>query len=252
MKLKFNVNSQISMKNACIDFGNTRIKIGLFEKNELTDVFRLSTIDETLALLHSKSVRNIIVSSVTISLADIKSKLDFVNKIVFLDHEIPLPIKNNYSTPTTLGYDRLAASVGANARFPNENCLIIDLGTAIKYDLVTDQNTFEGGIISPGREMRFKALHTFTKKLPLLNSLEIPELVGHSTETCMTSGVMNGIVAELNGIIEEYKKNLKINIIICGGDAPHFETRIKYPTFAAPNLVLEGLNRILQYNVIEF
>ena len=99
--------------------------------------------------------------------------------------------------------------------------------------------------------MRFNALHTFTKKLPLLDTVEIPELIGQSTETCMSSGVMNGIAAEINGIIDEYLKKLKLRVLICGGDAPYFETKIKYPTFATPNLVLEGLNRILQYNVTE-
>jgi type III pantothenate kinase len=150
-----------------------------------------------------------------------------------------------------LGYDRIAAGVGANLRYPSQNCLVIDIGTAIKYDLVSAENAFEGGIISPGRRMRFNALHTFTKKLPLLDTVEIPELIGHSTESCMKSGVMKGITAEINGIIDEYLKKLKLTVLICGGDAPYFETKIKYPTFAAPNLVLEGLNRILQYNVTE-
>jgi type III pantothenate kinase len=239
------------MKNASIDFGNTRIKIGLFINNSLLKIFRVTTLPEAAELLKANSVENAIVSSVTLSIADISKELKFLNSLLFLDFKTPLPIKNNYSTPETLGYDRIAAAVGANLRFPDQNCLIIDIGTAIKYDLVSYQNTFEGGIISPGRRMRFNALHTFTKKLPLLDTVETPELIGQSTETCMTSGVMNGIVAEINGIIDEYIKKLNLTVLICGGDAPYFETKIKYPTFAAPNLVLEGLNRILQYNVTE-
>lgn len=239
------------MTNASIDFGNTRIKIGLFKNQELLDVFRVGTLSETAELLKVKSVQNAIVSSVTVSNTEISQELGFLQSLLFLDYSTPLPIKNNYATPKTLGYDRIAAAVGANLRYPNQNCLIIDIGTAIKYDLVSAENAFEGGIISPGRRMRFNALHTFTKKLPLLDTVEIPELVGHSTETCMSSGVMNGIAAEINGIIDEYIKKLNLRVLICGGDAPYFETKIKYPTFAAPNLVLEGLNRILQYNVTE-
>ncbi|MCP9764461.1 type III pantothenate kinase [Lacihabitans soyangensis] len=239
------------MTNASIDFGNTRIKIGLFNNDSLLEIFRVATLSETAELLKANSVQNAIVSSVTLSNSEISENLNFLKSLIFLDYNTPLPIKNNYATPKTLGYDRIAAAVGANLRYPSQNCLIIDIGTAIKYDLVSDQNAFEGGIISPGRRMRFNALHTFTKKLPLLDNFEIPELVGHSTESCMSSGVMNGIAAEINGIIDEYLKKLNLRVLICGGDAPYFETKIKYPTFAAPNLVLEGLNRILQYNVTE-
>lgn len=239
------------MTNASIDFGNTRIKIGLFRNDSLLEIFRVATLSETAEFLKVNSVQNAIVSSVTLSNSEISENLNFLKSLIFLDYNTPLPIKNNYATPKTLGYDRIAAAVGANLRYPNQNCLIIDIGTAIKYDFVSDQNAFEGGIISLGRRMRFNALHTFTKKLPLLDTVEIPELIGQSTETCMSSGVMNGITAEINGIIDEYLKKLKLRVLICGGDAPYFETKIKYPTFATPNLVLEGLNRILQYNVTE-
>jgi type III pantothenate kinase len=237
------------MTNASIDFGNTRIKIGLFNKDSLLEIFRVETVSETAELLMANSVENAIISSVTHSNFEISKKLNFLKSLIFLDYNTPLPIKNTYTTPKTLGYDRIAAAVGANLRYPHQNCLIIDIGTAIKYDLVSDQNTFEGGMISPGRRMRFKALHTFTKKLPLLDSTVVPDLVGISTKSCIESGVMNGIVAEINGIIEEHIKKLKITILICGGDAPYFETRIKYPNFVFQNLVLEGLNRILHYNV---
>lgn len=237
------------MTNASVDFGNTRVKIGIFENQKLLDVFRIGTLAETAELLKSYPVENAIVSSVTMPSIEISKELKMLKSLLFLNSNTPLPIKNNYSTPITLGYDRIAAAVGANHRFPNQNCLIIDIGTTIKYDLVTAQNTFEGGIISPGKQMRFKALHTFTKKLPLLTSETIPDLIGNSTESCIQSGVMNGIVAEINGIIEKYVKKQSVKVIICGGDASNFESQINYPTFAAPNLVLEGLNRILYYNV---
>jgi type III pantothenate kinase len=237
------------MKNACIDFGNTRIKIGLFENQKLIAVDRFSNLEEVVTYLIQKKADHAIVSSVTLDQDAIKTALQFLKSLVFLNHQTPLPIRNDYATPETLGYDRLAAAIGAQVHFPEENCLVLDLGTAIKYDLILADGIFKGGIISPGKRMRFNALHTFTKKLPLLDSDEYPELVGDSTESCMQSGVINGLIAEINGIIEEYLKIYKLTLIICGGDAPFFESKIKYPTFAAPNLVLEGLNRILIYNV---
>lgn len=236
------------MKSAAIDIGNTRIKVGFFLEDKLQSQSRYSTMDEVLKDL-SETETPLIISSVVVSEEDLHEIFkDFSTKII-LNSKTPLPIKNNYGTPETLGYDRLAAVIGANGRFPDQNCLVIDIGTAIKYDFVSDENAFIGGIIAPGREMRFKALHTFTKKLPLLNATNIPALIGTSTETCMESGVLNGILAEINGMIESYVESYNPVVLLCGGDAPYFETQIKYPTFATPNLVLEGLNRILLYNV---
>ena len=236
------------MKSAAIDIGNTRIKVGFFLEDKLQSQSRYSTMDEVLKEL-SETETPLIISSVVVSEEDLNEIFkDFSTKII-LNSKTPLPVSNNYGTPETLGYDRLAAVIGANGRFPDQNCLVIDIGTAIKYDFVSDENAFIGGIIAPGREMRFKALHTFTKKLPLLNATNIPALIGTSTETCMESGVLNGILAEINGMIESYVESYNPVVLLCGGDAPYFETQIKYPTFATPNLVLEGLNRILLYNV---
>jgi len=124
------------------------------------------------------------------------------------------------------------------------------MGTCITYDLVDVDNNFHGGIISPGVQMRFKAMNTSTKRLPLLEPQPIPTLVGKSTKHGMQSGVMNGLLAEINGLIEAYDKILtNINVIFCGGDTSYFANRIKYPNFVVPELVLIGLNRILEYNV---
>jgi type III pantothenate kinase len=236
------------LKSAAIDIGNTRIKVGFFLEDKLQKQSRYATLEEVMSVLSDLEMP-VIISSVVVSEEDLSEIFkDFSTKII-LNSKTPLPVSNRYGTPETLGYDRLAAVIGANGRFPNQNCLVIDIGTAIKYDFVSDENAFIGGIIAPGREMRFKALHTFTKKLPLLNATDIPALIGTSTETCIESGVLNGIVAEINGMIESYVESYNPVVLLCGGDAPYFETQIKYPTFATPNLVLEGLNRILLYNV---
>jgi type III pantothenate kinase len=242
-----NINSELS---AAIDIGNTFAKIGFFVNNTLIDAQKGLSIIELKEVIALKNVKNLIISSVTrsqIELEEIFKEYNF-NKI-FLNPATPLPIKRDYETPQTLGSDRIAGAVGANFLFPEQNCLIIDMGTAIKYDYVSADATFRGGIISLGMRIRFEALHTFTKRLPLVEAHEIPDLIGKSTISCIQSGVVNGIIAEVNGMIKNYQKLGNCQVILCGGDAPFFESQIKKPTFALSNLVLIGLNRILLYNV---
>jgi type III pantothenate kinase len=236
--------------NAAIDLGNTFAKIGFFDENNLIEVKKGLSINELEAIIALKNVKYLIVSSVTRGQDELENIFKNYNfNKVFLNPATPIPIKKNYETPQTLGSDRLAAAVGANFMFPEQNCLIIDMGTAIKYDYVSADGTFQGGIISLGMRIRFEALHTFTKRLPLVEAHEIPDLIGKSTISCIQSGVVNGIIAEVNGMIENYQKLGNCQVILCGGDAPFFESRIKKPTFALSNLVLIGLNRILLYNV---
>ncbi len=236
------------MKTATIDLGNTRGKLAIFNQNIFQKIY-FGTITELNEIIKKEAPDAAIICSVVHSKSE-ASEL-FVNDIptLYLNYDLPISIKNNYATPLSLGYDRLAAAAGAHFLFPQKNNLIVDLGTAIKYDYINNLGQFEGGIISPGLKMRFKALHTFTKKLPLLEPNPNPALIGTSTETCMQSGVVNGIAAEINGIIAEYLKKTEINVILTGGDASFFESKINYPNFAEPHLIPIGLNRILNYNV---
>ncbi len=239
------------MKYLAIDIGNTSVKAGFFEEKELKKVKRFGSVQEALKETGEHAEVPVIIASVAHTGEELKQLFTGFTRKIILDAQTPVPLRNAYESRGTLGYDRLAAAVGANGRFPDRNCLVVDIGTAVKYDFVSSANAFVGGVISPGREMRFKALHTFTKKLPLLDATDIPGLVGTHTEACMQSGVMNGMVAELNGMIGSYQESYNPVVLLCGGDAQYFETQIKYPTFAAPNLVLEGLIRILLYNVAE-
>ncbi|AFK04823.1 putative transcriptional acitvator, Baf family [Emticicia oligotrophica DSM 17448] len=256
--------------NAVVDIGNTTAKAGFFKDNNLIEIKRGLTLEEIEALILLNNVKNVLISSVTKSQQELELIFDkvSVNKL-YLTTETPIPIAKHYDTPQTLGSDRLAAAVGANFLFPKQDVLIIDMGTAIKYDYVSALGAFEGGIISPGMRIRFKALHTFTKRLPFVEAREIPELVGKNTKACIESGVINGIIAEVNGMIEKYSEKGIRKVILCGGDASFFESQIKKPTFALDfgidiknknsepqfsiehisNLTLIGLNRILQYNV---
>ncbi|UTA68921.1 type III pantothenate kinase [Emticicia sp. 21SJ11W-3] len=251
-----------------VDIGNTFAKVGLFEGDELLEVvsgLELETLKDFLTL---KKVKSIIISSVTRNQQELDAIFEHApfDKLILTPHT-KVPVEKDYDTPETLGADRLAAAVGANFLYPASHCLIIDMGTAIKYDYVSadaGKGTFRGGIISPGMRIRFESLHTFTKRLPLVRADEIPALIGKSTITSIQSGVVNGIIAEVNGMIENYTKLGDCNVILCGGDASFFESQIKKPNFAGstdeklientkieliPNLVLIGLNRILRYNV---
>ena len=239
------------LKYLAIDIGNTAVKTGFFEETQLVSVKKSGSVREVLAGLGDYAGVPVIVASVVHTEEELKQLFAGFARKVILSPQTPVPLQNAYGSRETLGYDRLAAAVGANGRFPGRNCLIVDIGTAVKYDFVSAGNAFVGGVISPGRKMRFQALHTFTKKLPLVDATEIPALVGTHTEACIQSGVMNGMVAELNGMIGSYQESYNPVVLLCGGDALYFETQIKYPTFAAPNLVLEGLIRILLYNVAE-
>ncbi len=256
--------------NAAIDIGNTYAKVGFFLQNDLIEIHKGLSINDLKEIISLQNIENLIISSVTKSQIELEEIFfdSAINKI-FLNPDTPIPIRKNYETPQTLGADRLAGAVAANFLFPEQNVLIIDMGTAIKYDYVSAAGAFEGGIISPGMRIRFEALHTFTKRLPLVSAAEIPNLIGKNTQACIQSGVVNGIIAEVNGMIENYQKLGQCQVILCGGDAPFFESQIKKPTFAVdlakeanksaqnaafsiesiPNLTLIGLNRILQYNV---
>jgi type III pantothenate kinase len=163
---------------------------------------------------------------------------------------LPLPIKILYATPQTLGVDRIAGSCGALQLFPGKNTLVIDAGTCITYDFTDSSKQYYGGSISPGLKMRFQAVHTFTARLPLVSPAENPELIGNSTETSIQSGIVNGTVAEIDGIIDRYRQKYPdLQVILCGGDGPFFENKLKASIFASPDLVLIGLNSVLIHNV---
>lgn len=237
--------------NLSIDLGNTYAKTGLFEGEKLIETNWKLTYPALIKYAQNVRPQQIMVSSVSYSEEQLQAEFaDITTKIYLLKSTTPVPIKKLYDTPETLGADRVAAVVGARVLYPDKSCIVIDVGTCITYDLVGLDDNFYGGIISPGVRMRFKAMNTFTKRLPLLEPEPIPEFIGKSTKHAMQSGVMNGILSEINGFVEEYSKVLtNINVILCGGDATYFANRIKNPNFVIPGLVLIGLNRILEYNV---
>jgi len=234
-----------------IDSGNTFSKAGWFENNQLIrSAFGLQ-FEELARLVKTMPADRAIISSVSISTEEFVNALQLNVPVLRLTNETPLPIGIDYSTPSTLGVDRLAAAAGASYLRPDRDLMVIDAGTCITYDLIDRHGVFQGGAIAPGMRMRFRAMHTLTQRLPLIEEYEAQELIGKSTRGAMQSGVIHGMTAEIEGMARAYQDIYPdLEIVMCGGDLDFFESRLKLPIFAVPELVLIGLNRILQYNDI--
>ncbi|GHM99233.1 type III pantothenate kinase [Cytophagales bacterium WSM2-2] len=234
--------------NLVIDCGNTRIKAAFFSGEKPVEKFSFATKEELAGFLKSTECDSVIVSSVSLPGNEVL-ELVKAKKKYLLTYTLPLPVEVKYKTPQTLGVDRIAAVCGASVLFPATNCLVIDAGTCITFDFIDSTKNYLGGAISPGIAMRFEAMHTFTKKLPLVTAAGAEKLIGDSTESCMRSGVTNGILAEVEGIIEKYRAIYPdLRVVLCGGDTRFFENNLKPTIFATPELVLIGLNWILVYN----
>ncbi|HET9053580.1 MAG TPA: type III pantothenate kinase [Cyclobacteriaceae bacterium] len=235
--------------NLAVDYGNSAAKVAIFDQHALTEKHTFTHPEDLKSFLSASPAENFIISSVITEAEAIAQQVKAKNKFI-LSHTLPLPVNILYTTPHTLGVDRLAASCGAVQLFPGKNTLVIDAGTCITYDFTDSNRQYYGGGISPGLKMRFQAVHTFTARLPLVNPAGNPELVGNSTETSIQSGVVNGTLAEIDGIINRYRQKYPdLQVILCGGDAPFFENKLKASIFASPDLVLIGLNRVLIHNV---
>jgi type III pantothenate kinase len=235
--------------NLVIDSGNTRIKAALFNNTALVLKESFGNVADLNVFLKSVEFTHVLVSSVSTNPQEILTIINNSGKKLILNYQLPLPIKINYATPHTLGMDRIASACGAFEVFPNQHCLVIDAGTCINTEFIDNSGTYQGGSIAPGITMRFKAMHTFTQSLPLLTASAQAPLTGNSTEACMQSGVLNGALAEVNGMIEQYQQQYEnLKVILCGGDYPLFENKLKHAIFVAPDLVLTGLNRILRYH----
>lgn len=238
--------------NLIIDIGNTSTKLAVFERDTLVEVFSESGQSmQTLPKLIStyKIEQGIVVTVVDIH-PDILGQLKkFSFPILWLDKDTPLPITNLYRTPETLGYDRIAAVVGAYDQFPEKDLLVIDAGTAITYEFIDAKGQYHGGNISPGVYMRLKALNQYTSHLPLV-SLEGELLpVGKDTETAIRAGVMKGVEYEIQGYIMSLRhKYPELLVFLTGGDEFSFDSKLKSIIFADRFLVLKGLNRILNDN----
>lgn len=235
-----------------LDIGNTKIKLYIENNNKklYKEFFRVPQLIKYLNNLQIKDY-NVIISDVR----NIKNKIQQSTKkaknLIILNNDIKLPIKIDYKTPKTLGSDRVAAAVGAYSNFGNIPLLVVNSGTAITIDVI-DCGTFKGGVISPGIITRFKALYKFTGKLPLITKFTDSQITfpAKSTESCIISGVIHGIVNELNAYIDDFnKKHINGKVILTGGDCFILEKYIKKPIFVEKFLTIHGLVNILKMNV---
>lgn len=166
-----------------------------------------------------------------------------------IERDFLFPFINKYSTPDTLGIDRMVLVSGASILYPQKNVLIIDAGTCITYDLITDTNEYYGGAISPGITIRYKSLNNYTAKLPLLEKETPNSYLGNSTKNAIHSGIVNGVLYEIEGFISQYQVNFQdLTIILTGGDADFLAKSLKSTIFANSNFLLESLNALFRYS----
>ncbi|AXP81347.1 Type III pantothenate kinase [Mariniflexile rhizosphaerae] len=239
--------------NLIIDIGNSFVKLAVFDGDHIKhkEVVELNLILERIRAIDYtyKHIKAAIVSSVgKLSKTDINligERFD----LLILNSDTKLPYASLYKTPETLGVDRIALVSASVKNYPGNNVLIIDAGTCITYDFVNNKNEYLGGAISPGLRMRYTSLNNLTANLPLLDT-ELPNnIIGNSTEASIHSGVVYGVLKEIDGVIEAYKANYPdLTVILTGGDSNFLSKQLKSSIFATPNFLLEGLNFILQFN----
>jgi type III pantothenate kinase len=239
------------MKTICFDFGNTRLKAAIFENEIFLEEIILPN-DETATiekLLADHKPQKSILSSVIEHNPEIEDLL--AAKTAF--HKLSHLTKANFTTavgkPETIGADRLALSAAAVHFFPQKNNLVIGLGSCITYNFINQYHEFMGGSISPGMEMRFKAMQVFTAKLPLVQKEWNFPLIGYDTKTNMLSGVIAGITYEIDGFISEYaRKYGNFNVVLTGGDTSYFAGQLKNKIFADSNFLFKGLYALSETN----
>ncbi len=259
--------------NLAIDVGNTLAKAALFEQNLLKRHIERLDGQALAELVQEEKIDHVIISSVNPQAEDLLNKVLIATPIrVFkLSYLLPLPIQHLYQTPKTLGMDRVAAAIGATVLRPATNRLVIDAGTCITYDFIDAQNVYHGGSISLGLQMRFRALHEFTAKLPLFskeNFREEMSFIGNSTESSIVSGVINGTIGEIEGFIQLYAEKFgNMSVLFCGGDSPFLSKKVQekedHKNKTTENkatktitvehqkdLLLIGLNKVLQHNLM--
>jgi type III pantothenate kinase len=235
-----------------IDIGNTRIKVAVFEYNKQLDFFIFET-EEALKNFGNifkkySHLQKIILSSVGKLDEDVLNYIKSQFPTEIISHQSKFPFRNLYATPETLGIDRMVLAAGATLQFPNQNRLIIDAGTCITYDFVNSNNEYLGGAISPGIDIRYKSLNDYTSKLPLISISEDFKIIGDSTKNAIHSGVINGVIFEIEGFISQYSlKNQDLTIILTGGDSDFLAKRLKNTIFANSNFLLESLNLLSLY-----
>ena len=239
--------------NLIIDVGNSWVKLAVYNDKQIVHHKTISMADlkqeVQKALRAYPKIKYSILSAVAPVEYEIIDLLKSNSQCHVLHSDSRIPFKNRYGTPDTLGLDRMALVAAASEAYPNTNVLIIDAGSCITYDFLNARGEYLGGAISPGIHMRYNALHTFTANLPRLEFQEPVNLVGNTTDTSIHSGVIHGVIGEVDGVIDRYNaEHRRLSVVLTGGDGPFLSKRLKNTIFAHSNFLLEGLNYLLELN----
>ncbi len=259
--------------NLIIDIGNTLTKVATFAGDQLQDLWAgpfSKAPGKVRETMQGNNIQAAIVSTVQHQQGEIPEELRFLQKesvrVITVRYDMPLPISIQYYTSETLGTDRIAAATAGRHFSPGEAVLVINAGTCLTTDLVTAKGEYLGGTISPGLQMRLQAMHHFTGNLPLIDHHNCTKkagnpadpqpqtsnpfpLPGQTTRESMLLGAKAGMVAEIDGLIEQYRNEIRVfNIILSGGDIKTFDKKLKNRIFAVENIVLHGLNQMLIHN----
>jgi len=237
--------------NLVLDIGNSLLKAGIFKNNNLINYceFNKDYFLNVKSILDNNPISHSIASNVSESNNKLIELLSNKTNLIEFNSSLNVPFKNCYQSKNTLGKDRIALVSNASKEYPKENVLLIDLGSCITFDFLNNKNEYLGGSISPGLRMRYKSLNNYTANLPLLDPKEIDYFIGKNTEDSIHSGIINGIISELNSTVEKYKSQYKkIRIILTGGDSKFLFKKIKSGIFANSNFLIFGLNFLIELN----
>ncbi|MEM4326390.1 MAG: type III pantothenate kinase [Candidatus Pacearchaeota archaeon] len=246
------------MRLLCLDIGNSRIKAAIFNNGAYESGITFSLEDDIRIIritfeqwIHDKNIKHIGVSNVKYKENERLSFFtDFTECVIWeIHHRMRLPFKMLYKTPETLGTDRICAIAGAYRSYPNQPLLVVDVGTAITYDFLNELNEYVGGAITPGMYLKFKALHQYTAKLPLITFNENFPFIGQSTEESIRTGVQTSTIAEIEGMIARYQaiSSVPLKIILTGGDATFISNYLTCEHLVDPHLVLKGIDFLVRY-----
>ena len=230
----------------CLDFGNTDLKVAFFEKGQLLETKRFQNLDELIGSIPTDVP--VAVSSVREKSIEEMLRKNFKNLVV-IHSNLTLPFVNDYATPETLGIDRLCNAAALSKKQGRSAKLSVDIGTCIKFDFLSGDNHYLGGSISLGLKMRFLALHQQTANLPLIEPNQNPMLIGQTTAESIQSGVQNGMLAEIFGMIAKYEEQFPdLSVYFTGGDLQNFDFPQKNNIFVDENLTLIGISEIYKLN----
>ena len=237
--------------NLALDIGNSFLKAGIFKNNNLINYYEFNReyYSNIKSILDKTPITHSIASNVSESNNKLIELLSNKTNLIKFNSSLKVPFKNCYQTKNTLGKDRIALVSNASKEYPKENVLLIDLGSCITFDFLNSKNEYLGGSISPGLSMRYKSLNSYTANLPLINPKEIDYFIGRNTEDSIHSGIINGIICEIEGVIAQYEQDFgDLTIVLTGGDTKFLSKQLKNSIFANQNFLLNGLNKILTFN----